>query len=133
MQKYKVYGTYEITIAKEVWANNKADAIKKAEDTFGGVIEYCGNGGFDKLLGVANDDESVMADGEAEWGVCVEHLADDPKYLECFGCGEKLDEVEDGVFYCLLCDKWFDEHGEEIPSNVIAKALSKASKERNNV
>lgn len=94
MKKYKVYGTYTITIAKEVWANNEDEAIDKAAETFGGVIEYCGNGGDDKLVGVGNDDESVAADGDPEWGAYIEELEDAPDYRECPNCYEQLEEYE---------------------------------------
>ena len=44
MKKFKVYGSYTITVMKEVWANNEDDAMDKADDKFGGIIEYVGNG-----------------------------------------------------------------------------------------
>ena len=114
MKKYKVYGTYTITIAKEVWANDEDDAVDKAAETFGGVIEYCGNGGYDKLVGVSEDDESVAADGYPEWGNYIEELEDNPDYHECHECNSELEEVADGVWYCDECDMWFDEDGNEV-------------------
>ena len=132
MKKYKVYGTYTITVTKEVWANDKAEAIEKAPDQFGGIFEFCGNGGYDKLIGVENDDESVAANGEIEWGNYIEELEDDSNYFECFNCGDKPDEIEDGVFYCSLCNIWFNANGEEMKTKDIAKALFKVGKERKN-
>lgn len=114
MKKYKVYGTYTITITKDVWANSEEEAIEKADATFGGITEYCGNGGCDKLIGVENDDESVAADGMEEWGDYVEELEDDPDYHECPECYEELEEVDDGIWYCENCNMWFDEDGNEV-------------------
>ena len=118
MKKFKVYGTYTITIAKEVWARDEDEAVDKAQDNWGGVHEYVGNGGYDKLIGVYGDDESVAADGYEEWGTNVEELEDNPDYMECPECGEELDicETADGTQYwwCRDCEKTFDEDGEEI-------------------
>ena len=118
MKKFKVYGTYTITIMKEVWANDEDEAIDKASDTWGGLKEYCGNGGIDKLIGVENHDESVAADGCEEWGTYIEELEDDPDHMECPECGEELDieETSDGTRYwrCADCEKAFDENCNEI-------------------
>lgn len=114
MKKYKVYGTYTITIAKEVWANDEDEAVDKAAETFGGVIEYCGNGGDDKLVGVSEDDEYVAADGDAEWGNYIEELEDDPDYHECPECGAKLEDDGDDIWYCAGCYMYFDEDGNEV-------------------
>lgn len=114
MKKYKVYGTYTITIAKEVWAYDEDEAISKACKTFGGITEYCGNGGYDKLVGVDGDDESVAADGCEEWGNYVDELFDDPDYHECPECYGELESVESGIWYCEDCNKWFDEDGYEV-------------------
>ena len=114
MKKYKVYGTYTITIAKEVWARDEDEAVEKAAETFGGIMEYCGNGGYDKLVGVDGDDESVAADGEAEWGNWIEELEDNPYYHECPECGAELEDDGDGIWYCKECYMWFDEDGNEV-------------------
>ena len=114
MKKYKVYGTYTITIAKEVWADDEDEAIAKADEHFGGVIEYCGNGGYDKLVGVSEADESVAADGDPDWGTYIEELEDDPDYRECPECCTELEEVGDGIWYCESCDMWFDDDGTEV-------------------
>lgn len=114
MKKYKVHGTFTITITKEVWANDEDEAVDKAYEKFGGVHEYCGNGGYDKLVGVDDDTESVAADGEAEWGNYIEELEDNPDYHECPECGEELDEEQVGVWCCSECDMYFDSDGNEI-------------------
>lgn len=122
MKKYRVYGTYTITITKEVWANDEDEAIVKADENFGGIIEYCGNGGYDKLVGVSEDDESVAADGEPEWGNYIEELEDNPDYFECPECGEECEvwEQDDGTTYyhCADCDTYYDEDGDEFYPDV---------------
>lgn len=71
MNKYKVYGTYTATITKEVFANSEEEAREVAYVTFGGVTNFCGNGGTDYLVGVYNDDEdceeTIQADGDADF------------------------------------------------------------------
>lgn len=118
MKKFKVHGTYTITIMKEVWARDEDEAIQKAEEKWGGVREYVGNGGYDKLIGVDNYDESLAADGYEEWGSEIEELEDNPDYMECPDCGEELDieETANGKQYwwCEDCEKAFDEDGNEI-------------------
>ncbi len=114
MKKYKVYGTYTITIAKEVWAHGECEAIDKAASTFGGVIEYVGNGGYDKLVGVSGYDESVAADGYEEWGNNVEEIEEDPDYNECPQCGATMARENGDFWYCEDCDAWFDADGYEV-------------------
>jgi ribosomal protein L37AE/L43A len=41
-------------------------------------------------------------------------LEDDPNYQECPECGEELEELEDGVWYCEECNMYFNTDGEEI-------------------
>ena len=116
MKKYKVYGSYTITVMKEVWANDEDEAFNKADEKFGGVIEYVGNGGSDKLLGVDGYDESVAADGMVEWNE-AEELEDDPDYFECPNCdfGCEAFESKDGFkyWYCEGCEVYYDEDGNE--------------------
>lgn len=117
MKKYKVYGSYTITVMKEIWANDEDEAFSKADEKFGGVIEYVGNGGSDKLLGVDGYDESVAADGIVEWNE-AEELEDDPDHFECPECGEECElcEYEDGgrYYWCDDCEQAYDEDGNEI-------------------
>lgn len=42
-------------------------AMEEAYDKFGGVHEFVGNGGLDKLIGVYGTHESIAADGEVEF------------------------------------------------------------------
>ena len=117
MKKFKVTGTVAISVYKEVWANNEDEAYDKAYDELRYLREYVGNGGYDRLIGVENDGESVAADGEVEYHD-VELLEDDPDHMECPECGEELDieETSDGTKYwrCADCEKAFDEEGNEI-------------------
>lgn len=117
MKKFKVYGQYTITVMKEVWANDEDEAMNKAEDRFGGVIEYVGNGGCDKLLGVSEDDESVAADGMIEWER-AEELEDDPDYFECPNdgceCERRTDTDGTDYWFCEECFTSFDDGGCEV-------------------
>lgn len=79
MKQYRVFGTAEVTVSclvsvkEETLAkiNNEDDLrkllVRKARKKFGGIHEYIGNGGSDKLIGVENDYESVAADSEVEF------------------------------------------------------------------
>lgn len=113
MKKFKVYGSVIVSVYKEVWANSEEEAYNKAYNELDTLGEYCGNGSYDRLIGVENDGESVAADGLIEYND-IELLEDDPHYYECPECGEELDEERDGVFYCWDCEKYFNEDGEEI-------------------
>jgi hypothetical protein len=121
MKKFKVRGQYTITVMKEVWANDEDEAINKADKKFGGVVEYVGNGGYDKLVGVSESDESVAADGMIEWED-AEELEDDPDYFECPSCEEECEacESDDGFKYwhCTECDTYYDEDGDEFYPDV---------------
>ena len=117
MKKFKVYGNYTVTITKEVWANDEDEAITKAEEKFGGIMSYVGNGSMDKLIGVSSDDESIEADGMAEWNE-AEELEDDPDYFECPDCGEECERRTDTddteYWFCEECCTAFDDEGNEI-------------------
>jgi hypothetical protein len=117
MKKFKVRGQYTITVMKEVWANDEYEAINKADNNFGGVIEYVGNGGYDKLIGVSEPDESVAADGMIEWEE-AEELEDDPDYFECPDCGAECECREDiwgtKYWYCEDCCQSYNDDGEVI-------------------
>ena len=113
MKKYVVYGRTTVTITKEVWANSESEAYNKAFNQLSILTGYCGNGGYDKLVGVNGANESVAADGEIEYNH-IEMIDDDPDYHECPECGEKLEESEDRSWYCDSCNMWFDNNGNEI-------------------
>ena len=66
--KYRVDGEVTISVSIEVEAASPEDALEKADEQFGGVRNYVGNGGFDKLIGVQGTKESIQADyAEIAW------------------------------------------------------------------
>ena len=109
---YEVRGIYTISVLKRVKANDEDEAMELAEKHFGGIIEYAGNGGYDKLIGVSEDSESVEADGCVEWQEAYEtdddrydnETEDEPCTYRCTLCGEE--------FYCENDDA-FDSYVEE--------------------
>ena len=116
MTKYRVCGTVTVTVVKEVWANCEDEAFEKAQSQLDSLTEYCGNGGYDKLIGVDGDDESVACYDS----ICydeIEVIEDDPDYFECPDCDEECDacETDDGTkyFYCANCGSYYDENGSE--------------------
>ncbi len=112
MKLYRVCGTTVVTVYKECWANSADEAIDRANEGLSSLTAYCGNGGYDKLIGVENEDESVSADGMIEWDD-TEVLEDDPDHRECPDCHEELDEVtgDNGETYweCPECNTCYDE------------------------
>ena len=121
MKKFKVKGTVQVSVYKEVWANNEQEAYDKAYEQLDNLTEYVGNGSYDRLVGVENDGESVAADGMIEYDD-IEELEDDPDYFECPKCGEECEvcEQDDGTTYyhCADCDTYYDEDGDEFYPDV---------------
>ena len=117
MKLYRVYGNTVVSVCKEVWANSADEAIERAEDELYSLTEYCGNGGYDKLVGVDGSDESVAADGAIEWDD-AEELEDDPDHRECPHCHEELDEVkgDNGKTYweCTECGTCYNDDYEVV-------------------
>lgn len=69
MKKYIVTGYTRVNIEVTVEAKNKKEAIEKAYENVS-IDNYCGNGGYDKLIGVYDTDEataSIYADNELEY------------------------------------------------------------------
>lgn len=69
MKKYIVTGYTRVNIEVTVEAKNKKEAIKKAYENIS-IDSYCGNGGYDKLIGVCDTDKataSIYADSEIEY------------------------------------------------------------------
>lgn len=114
MKKYAVHGVVEVEVVKEVWANSESEAYEKAAYQLTSLSEYLGNGSDDRLIGVESDGESVFTCGNEIDYNDIELLEDDPDYHECPECHNELEEVEDGVWYCDYCYKWFDEDGDEV-------------------
>lgn len=121
MKKFRVFGNVNIMVSKEVWANNEEEAMEKAYDKLPCLTAYCGNGGYDKLVGVSNDDESVDICDDIEYDD-AEMLEDDPAYFECPECGEECEvcEQDDGTTYyhCEECDMYYDEDGDKFYPDV---------------
>ncbi len=117
MKKYQVMGTATITVYKEVWAANEEDAIDRASNELQELTPYCGNGGYDKLIGVEGSNESIEAGGWIDWNE-TEVIDDNPDYFECFHCDtecEKREDIEgDEYWYCENCNQVYDEDGYEV-------------------
>lgn len=65
--KYDVHGSATVVVTVTVEAENGEEAIEKAQEAFGGLHSYCGNGGVDKLIGVGGSNESIELAGEPEF------------------------------------------------------------------
>lgn len=65
--EYLVTGKTEVNVYIRIEAESEEDAMKKAYDEFSGISSYAGNGGTDKLIGVAMENESIDADGDVEF------------------------------------------------------------------
>jgi len=91
-REFTVHGTITVSVTKKVKVSYeetdedfvdedgtvdedavKSAAIDMAHDEFGGVHEFVGNGGLDKLIGVYGGDESISADGEVEFNSAEEN------------------------------------------------------------
>ena len=116
MKKYRVYGTTTVTVTKEVWANNEDEALEKAYSQLSCLTAYCGNGGYDKLVGVENADEIVEAFDDIKYNDADE-LEDDTDYFECPDCFEEcncgIDDNGNKYWYCDICHGTYDEDGNE--------------------
>ena len=115
MKKYSVRGTTVVTVTKEVWANSEQEAYEKAYCKLDSLTEYCGNGGWDKLVGVDGYDESVAVFDDIAYDD-IEELEDDPSYFECPLCEEQCENIEgnDSVWYWRCeCGACWDDDGNE--------------------
>ena len=77
--KYRVYGRTTVTVTVEVSADNEKDALEVAFDQLTNLTAFAGNGGFDKLVGVYGDDESISADEEIMYDTAELIGPDDPE------------------------------------------------------
>ena len=73
-KKYEVLGHATVICSMIVYAENEEEAIEKANDEFGGLTNYVGMGGTDKLLGVLTSeaDRSVFPDSDVEFDDAIE-------------------------------------------------------------
>jgi hypothetical protein len=70
MKKYIVYGKVTAFVSVELEAKNKKEAIEKAYEECSGPMNFVGNGGTDKLIGVCDTDSatvSINCDDEVEY------------------------------------------------------------------
>lgn len=70
MKKYIVSGKVTAFISVELEAENKKEAIEKAYEECSGPMNFVGNGGCDKLIGVYDTDSatiSINCDEEIEY------------------------------------------------------------------
>lgn len=73
-KKYEVFGHATVICSMIVYADNEEEAIEKANNEFGGLTNYAGMGGTDKLLGVLTSeaDRSVFPDSDVEFDDAIE-------------------------------------------------------------
>lgn len=70
MKKYIVLGEVTAYISVELEAENEEEAISKAYEECSGPMNFTGNGGYDKLIGVCDTDSatvSINCDDEVEY------------------------------------------------------------------
>jgi hypothetical protein len=70
MKKYIVSGKVVAYIFVELEAKNKKEAIEKAYEECSGPMNFVGNGGTDKIIGVCDTDSatvSINCDDEVEY------------------------------------------------------------------
>lgn len=116
MKLYRVYGTTTVNVTKEVWANSEDEAIEKAYEQLPCLTAYCGNGGYDNLVGVEEENEMVETFDDIEYDYAKE-LEDDPDHFECPNCDEECDacvsDLGENYFYCSNCGSYYDYDGNE--------------------
>lgn len=67
--KYTVTGHATVVCSMVVEANSEEEAIEKANTEFGSLSNYCGMGGYDKLVGVntPENDRCIYPDSDVEF------------------------------------------------------------------
>ena len=118
MKKYAVHGVVEVEVVKEVWASSEEEAYEKAANQLTSLNEYCGNGSYDRLIGVEGEGESVSTcSNEIEYND-IELIENDPNYFECPQCGEECwsreDIKGDEYWWCDDCEQAFNDGGDEV-------------------
>lgn len=61
MKKYIVYGKVTAFVSVELEAKNKKEAIEKAYEECSGPMNFVGNGGTDKIIGVCDTDSATVS------------------------------------------------------------------------
>ena len=64
---YRVFGNTTVVVTVEVSARNEEEAYEKAAEQLSSLRSYAGNGGYDKLVGVSGDKQSVNIDEDIEY------------------------------------------------------------------
>lgn len=70
MKKYIVSGKTTAFISVKIEAESKKEAIEKAYEECSGPMNFVGNGGCDKLIGVCDTDDAIVSiacDDEVEY------------------------------------------------------------------
>lgn len=70
MKKYIVSGKVTAYIEVELEAENEKEAIEKAYEECSRPMDFVGNGGYDKLIGVCDTDDAIVSiacDDEVEY------------------------------------------------------------------
>lgn len=72
MKQYRVYGTTTVTVSTVVEVADdenltEEEICERAACEFQGVASFCGNGGFDKLIGVCGSDDTIDTGGDVEF------------------------------------------------------------------
>lgn len=65
--KYCVFGKTTVYVTVIVSAMDEEEAIELAGEQLPKLMDFDGNGGMDKLVGVTEDNESVLAEDEIEY------------------------------------------------------------------
>lgn len=72
MRQVRVFGHATITVSVLIEVEDgeeltEEEIYERAAEEFGGIMAFAGNGGTDKLIGVGDYNETISADGEAEF------------------------------------------------------------------
>ena len=80
MKKYRVYGNMTVVVSTIVESRNdlsEEEIYAKAHKKFKGISNYAGNGGIDKLVGVNNENDTIITDDNEVKFDDYEFLADE--------------------------------------------------------
>lgn len=67
MINYKVHGRAYVDVYVEVEADSAEEAIEAASNEVSELTSFVGNGGYDKLVGVYGDNQSIKPCGTIEY------------------------------------------------------------------
>ena len=65
MKRYRVYGHMNVVVTTIVESKDdllEEEVYTKALENFEGITNYAGNGGTDKLVGVINENDTIISD-----------------------------------------------------------------------